>query len=103
MTSDELWNLVPLDKNTNSSKGNKLPDWNQFFPKLSLMQYDSYKIIFSSDIMRKKFEACKAQNLNALWANEYLYILGNTKEQFFNVLEKNLRLIKMEMDVWYEN
>ena len=39
------------------------------------------------------FEKCENQHLNALWAIEKLYIQGNTKEQFENVLEENLGLV----------
>ncbi len=76
-----------------SSKGNRLPEWDRFFPRLSSTQYDLYTEIFANEYVRKKFEACKLDNLNALWASEYLYVPGNTQEQFRNILERNLKPI----------
>lgn len=93
VTNDELWNLVPMERNHNSSKGNRLPEWDRFFPRLSSTQYDLYTEIFANEYVRKKFEACKLDNLNALWASEYLYVPGNTQEQFRNILERNLKPI----------
>lgn len=29
--NDELWNLMPMDSSLNSSKSNKLPQWDPFF------------------------------------------------------------------------
>ena len=29
--NDELWNLMPMDSSLNSSKGNRLPQWDKFF------------------------------------------------------------------------
>ena len=36
---------------------------------------------------------CRANNLNALWAIELLYIPGNSQDRFGNILEHNLRPI----------
>lgn len=87
LTSDELWDLTPMDRGENSSKGNKLPDWDHYFPNLLNSQFDLYDQIFSNDTVRKKFELCKANNLNSVWAIEKLYIPGNSFEQFKNILE----------------
>lgn len=93
VASDELWNLVPMDRWNNSSKGNRLPAWNRFFPRLSSAQYNLSKMVFSNDLVRKRFEACRMQNLNAIWASENLYVPGNSPERFGNILEHNLRPI----------
>ena len=93
VANDELWNLVPMDKGNNSSKGNRLPEWNRFFPRLSLAQYDLCSMVYSNDFLRKKFEACRIQNINAIWASETLYVPGNSKERFENILEHNLKPI----------
>lgn len=58
---------------------------------------------FSNAIMRKKFEACKTQNLNALWAIENLYVPGKSKEQLRNNLEHHMRPIYesvQEYNLW---
>ena len=93
VANDELWNLVPMEKGNNSSKGNRLPEWNRFFPRLSSAQYSLYKLVFSNELVRKRFEACRIQNINAIWASETLYVPGNSRERFENILEHNLRPI----------
>lgn len=93
VANDELWNLVPMDKGNNSSKGNRLPEWNRFFPRLSSAQYNLYNLTFSNDLVRKKFEECRIQNINAIWASETLYVPGNSRDRFENILKRNLRPI----------
>lgn len=93
VANDELWNLIPMEKRLNSSKGNKLPEWDKYFHGLAAMQYSLYKAIFSYEAIRKSFEKCRRDNLNALWASETLYIEGNSREQFTNILERNLKPI----------
>lgn len=93
VTSDELWDLIPADRDINSSKGNKLPKWDQFFAPFAGMQFDLYTAIFLSDRLRSKFERCRDDNLNALWASEQLYVPGNSKDKFTNMLEHNLKPI----------
>lgn len=93
VANDELWNLVPMEKGNNSSKGNRLPEWNRFFPRLSSAQYNLYKLVFSNELVRKRFEACRIQNINAIWASGTLYVPGNSRERFENILEHNLRPI----------
>ena len=93
VTNDELWNLAPMDRANNSSKGNRLPEWKRFFSRLASTQYDLYSVVFSNDQVRKKFEECRAQNLNAMWATELLYIPGNSSDRFDSILEHNLKSI----------
>ena len=89
--NDELWNLMPMDSSLNSSKSNKLPPWEPFFKGFASNQFIMYERISSSDDMHRLYEKCYKDNLHSLWANQELYIPGNTKEQFFNILEKNMR------------
>ncbi len=91
VANDELWNLIPMEKRLNSSKNNKLPDWNEYFRGMAETQYKLYKAIFTFDSVRKSFEKCRRDNLNAIWATERLYIEGNTREQFTNILEHNMK------------
>ena len=89
--NDELWNLMPMDSNLNSSKNNKLPPWEPFFERFARNQFIMYERISSSDDMHKLYEKCYKDNLHSLWANQELYIPSNTKEEFYNILEKNMR------------
>ena len=38
---DLVWNLIPTTKKVNSSKNDRLPKWNAFFPGFVQIQYDS--------------------------------------------------------------
>ena len=91
--NDELWNLMPMDSSLNSSKSNKLPEWDPFFKRFSKNQYKLYCLIHDEDypVMHKRFEACYKDNLHSIWANQDLYRSGNTAEEFGNILEKNMR------------
>ena len=89
--NDELWNLMPMDSNLNSSKNNKLPPWEPFFERFARNQFLMYERISSSDDMHTLYEKCYKDNLHSIWANQELYIPSNTEEQFYNILEKNMR------------
>ena len=91
VTNDELWNLTPMDGRLNSSKSNKLPKWEAYFRSLAKNQYFLYEMIFSNELVRKQFEKCRRDNLNAIWAAESLYVEGNSEEQFRNILEHNMK------------
>lgn len=91
--NDELWNLMPMDSSLNSSKSNKLPQWDPFFKKFACNQYILYEMINDSSLpqIHKKYEGCFKDNLHSIWANQELYRMGNSKEEFYNILEKNMR------------
>ena len=93
VANDELWNLIPMERRLNSSKSNKLPEWDKYFPKLALMQYSLYKAVFAYPVIRTHFEKCRRDNLNAIWASETLYVEGNSQKQFTSILEHNLKPI----------
>ncbi len=91
--NDELWNLMPMDSSLNSSKSNKLPKWNPFFGKFAENQFVLYGMIHDNNLpqIHKKYEACFRDNLHSIWANQELYRKGNSKEEFYNILEKNMQ------------
>jgi hypothetical protein len=89
--NDELWNLMPMDSNLNSSKSNKLPKWNPFFERFAANQFLMYKEICDKESIRKLFEKCYKDNLHSIWANQELYRMGNSKDTFYNILETNMR------------
>ena len=88
ISNDELWNLIPMRKSLNSSKNNKLPPWKTFFLPFAKYQFYLYGLIFTRDadrrsqVLIRKFENCRKNNLNAICASEKLYIGGNTETQF---------------------
>lgn len=99
ISNDELWNLTPMSKTLNFSKNNKLPSWEEFFEPFAKYQYYLYNLVYPTDSQKRsgvlidKFEKCRKNNLNAIWATETLYIPGNSDSQFFNILSHNLRPI----------
>lgn len=88
--NDELWNLMPMDSSLNSSKSNRLPKWNPFFKAFAENQYIMYGLIHEKPELYKRFEACYRDNLHSIWAGQELYRRGNTKEAFYDILEKNM-------------
>lgn len=93
IANDELWNLCPMDSSLNSSKNNKLPNWDTYFLPFANIQYLLYDLVLEKNIYREKFCKCQRDNLIAIWANEELYIHGLSKEKFMVVLENHLRPI----------
>lgn len=89
--NDELWNLIPMDSSLNSSKSNKLPYWEPFFERFANNQFMMYEEIFRSDDIHRLYEKCFRDNLHSIWAGQELYRPGNSREEFFNILEKNMR------------
>ena len=88
--NDELWNLMPMDSSLNSSKSNRLPKWEPFFPRFAENQYLLYGLIHEMPGLHKLFEACYKDNLHSIWAGQELYRRGNSKEEFLRILEKNM-------------
>ena len=89
--NDELWNLMPMDSSLNSSKSNKLPKWNPFFERFAENQYLLYGFIHEKPGIHKLFEGCYRDNLHSIWAGRELYCKGNSREQFYNILQKNMQ------------
>ena len=95
--NDELWNLMPMQSGLNSVKSNKLPEWEPFFYKFADNQFIMYEQINEKEGLRKLFEGCYRDNLHSIWAGQdiwagqELYIPGNSKEVFCNILSKNMR------------
>lgn len=99
ISNDELWNLTPMRRALNSSKNNKLPAWDEFFEPFARYQFYLYGLIFPeklsnrSDTLIRKFDRCRRNNLNSIWAIETLYVPGNSTTQFINILEHNMKPI----------
>ena len=89
--NDELWNLMPMDSSLNSSKSNRLPRWNPFFDRFAVNQYLLYELIHENENIHKLFESCYRDNLHSIWAGQELYRKGNSKEEFYNILHKNMQ------------
>ena len=91
VSHDELWDLIPMEKSANSSKNNKLPQW-QFFPRYAEKQFFLYEQVAPQYLSRadseiiKVFRKCFAHNITSpesqmLYCKEYSY------EEFIHKLE----------------
>lgn len=106
--NDELWNLMPMDSSLNSSKSNRLPKWDPFFERFAANQYLLYGFIHELPGIHKLFEACYRDNLHSIWAGQELYRKGNTKEEFYNILQKNMHPVydsarRQGYEIWNRN
>ena len=89
--NDELWNLMPMDSSLNSSKSNKLPKWDPFFMRFASNQFLLYGLVHKKERIHSLFEACYRDNLHSIWAGQELYRKGNSKEEFYSILGKNMQ------------
>ena len=89
--NDELWNLMPMDPSLNSSKRNRLPEWDPFFQRFSKNQFLLYQMIHEKPGIHSLYEKCWRDNLHSIWAGQELYRPGNSREAFDSILEKNMR------------
>lgn len=89
--NDELWNLMPIDYSENRIKSNRLPSWDDFFSGFAQNQYILYDKVHAKEGIHKLFEACIRDNLHSVWAGQELYRKGNSKEEFYGILQKNMQ------------
>lgn len=88
---DEFWNLSPTTKSINSSKSNYLPNWDVYFPKLASLEYQSYKLIWQSEIIHKEFNKCAKEHINNEEIQQRLYGEGFAFEEFAERLKTVIR------------
>ncbi len=50
-----------------------------------------YSLVGENSGIHKLFEACYRDNLHSIWAGRELYRVGNTKYEFYNILQKNMQ------------
>ncbi len=93
ISNDEIWNLTPMDRNLNSSKNNRLPNWERYYYRFAENQYELYLGIHNNSIVKDRFMACIPKNVNSIWAINELYIKGNDKKKFFAILEKHMQSV----------
>ena len=89
--NDELWNLMPMDSYLNGMKSNRLPKWDAFFRQFAANQYIMYELVQEKPGIRKLYEGCYRDNLHSIWASQELYRKGNSREEFYGILERNMR------------
>ena len=82
---------MPMDSALNNKKLAKLPDWEQFFKRFAKNQFLMYGCVHEKEEIHRRFEACYRDNLHSIWAAQELYRPGNTEDEFYRVLCKNMR------------
>ena len=85
---DEFWNLHPTTRSINSSKSNNLPDWEHYFPLLADLEYRSYSMMWSYDVVKKEFDKCAKEHLNSPDIAYRLYRPGLSREVFTGQLSE---------------
>ena len=85
---DELWNLSPTTKSINSSKSNSLPEWDLYFEKLGIIEFNAYETICRYDEIRDIFEKCASDHINDPGIKQKLYCPGLDRETFSNRLKE---------------
>ncbi len=93
ITNDEMWNLMPVNSSLNSSKRDKLPDWERYFARFAQNQFTLNEMVYHYEKLAHLFGACQRDNLNALWALEELYVKNIERDRFVKVLEARLKPI----------
>lgn len=91
ISNDEIWNLIPVGGTCNSSKRDKLPDWDKCFQEFAKNQYTLKEMIFAYPAIFELFEKCKRDNLNSMWPMEELYIMDLSKGKFMQILSAHLK------------
>lgn len=86
---DELWNLLPTTRSFNSSKSNRLPDWDSLFRDFGEVQYTAYRARWDSFTVGSFFEGNKGELINSREALNDLYDLPDlTEGDFLTRLER---------------
>lgn len=93
IANDEMWNLMPVNASLNSSKRDKLPNWENYFIRFAHNQFKLNELVHTYDRLARLFEECRRDNLNALWSVEELYIKNIEQDRFMRVLENRLKPI----------
>ena len=72
----------------NSSKSNHLPDWERYFPLFSELEYYSYQMMWSNELVRNEFQKCAREHLNNPEIRHRLYRPGLKEEEFKGQLQE---------------
>lgn len=88
---DELWNLSPTTKSINSQKGNQLPNFKDYFGKLSSLEYRAYKASYKYENVKEKYKICLDYHVNNLDVRSSLYQADLDQSMFetrlFNIIK----------------
>lgn len=83
---DQLWNLAPVSRNINSSKGNNIPS-EKYLSLFATLQYQAFHSAFDTGIFSEGF----LEDYTILFADSIHSIKQIEKENFVSFLIKNLK------------
>ena len=96
---DELWNLSPTTRRINSRKGNQLPNFEQYYKELAMIEYRAYEICKEYEKAKDRFEICLEYHVNSSEVRNSLYEVGLDFEKFderlFNIINPVYNSAKM--------
>ena len=84
---DEFWNLLPTTRSINSSKSNNLPEWNEYWSRMSGQAYRSYTLMWENDMLHEAFNKCADHHLNDINIRHRLYREGQSQDEFCGELK----------------
>lgn len=100
---DELWNLNPTTKSINSKKSNSLPDWDEYYLKLSALEFAAYQATWKYDKIHDCFDKCLKDHVNNVEIQHKLYRKGLSFEEFdFNLKDTILPIYNAAKNLGFE-
>ncbi len=104
VANDEFWNLSPTTKSINSSKSNRLPDWDSYYPRLRSLQYHAYQTAWKYPSVQDEFNKCLKEHVNSADVQHKLYRPNLTEEEFYGNMESILRPVYLAaQNMGFEN
>lgn len=100
---DELWNLNPTTKSINSKKSNSLPDWDEYYRKLSELEYAAYQATWKYERIHDSFNKCLKDHVNSVEIQHKLYREGLSFAEFdFNLKDTLLPIYNAAKNLGFE-
>jgi len=81
---DQLWNLIPVSKSTNSKKSDKIPSWERYFQNFSEMQYNAFSTAIEHNFKSNRLE-------DYLILKDVELVKGYPKDLFVKALDDILK------------
>jgi hypothetical protein len=66
LAHDQLWNLTPVSRETNSNKSDKLPDLDCYLPRLANLQWNALKMTLNKRMFHDDYITSFKDDVEAL-------------------------------------
>lgn len=102
---DELWNLIPTTRSVNSQKSNHLPDWDTYFERLCIVEYQAYQMVWAYEEVQTEFDKCIKEHVNNIDVQHKLYRPNISRSEFYANLEELIKPVyisahNLGFDIW---